>query len=114
MCHCVSFLVAAGNSFCCYLRTFTVQQRRNRDSKGRDDRQMIFLNFNSNVQNLRFCIPDRRTDKQTDRQMDGQRNLSGVGWVTYGFLQVKLRYVPQFPYNIWFYMYVENGVFYFL
>jgi hypothetical protein len=49
----------------------TVQQCRNRDSEGRDDRQMTFLNFNSYVQNLQSTfirIADGRTD---DGQTDG-------------------------------------------
>jgi hypothetical protein len=58
MCHCVSFLVATGNSFLCYLRTY------NRDLEGRYNRQMTFLNFNSYVQNLCFFV------FQTDRWMD--------------------------------------------
>jgi hypothetical protein len=34
----------------------TVQQHRNRDLEGRDDRQMTFLNFNSYIQNVHFLF----------------------------------------------------------
>jgi hypothetical protein len=46
----------------------TQQQRRNRDSDGRDNRQMTFLNFNSYVQNVRFFV--FQMDGQMDRQME--------------------------------------------
>jgi hypothetical protein len=39
-----------------------------------------------------FGIPDGRTD----RQMDGWRNQSSVGWVTYRFLQVNLQIAGLF------------------
>ena len=42
--------------------------------------------FDSYVKNLRVLV--FITDGQTDRQPDRQRNQSGVGWVTYWFLQV--------------------------
>jgi hypothetical protein len=49
-----------------------VQQRRNRDSEGRDDGQMTFLNFNFYVQNLHFFT--FQIYGQTDGQTDGWRN----------------------------------------
>jgi hypothetical protein len=47
----------------------TVQQRRNRDSEGRDNGQMTFLNFTSYIQNLRFFVfqMDGQTDRQTEK-----------------------------------------------
>ncbi len=47
----------------------TVQQYRNRDSEGRNNGQMTFLNFNSYVQNLRFLYSRQiDMDRQTDRE----------------------------------------------
>ncbi len=61
---------------------YSTTTMRNRDSEGRDNGQMTFLNFNSYVQNLHFFI--FQTDRQTDGQTDGRtKKLIRVGWVTY-------------------------------
>ncbi len=74
MCHCVSFLVAAGNSFGATYE-LTVQQRRNRHLEGRDDGQMTFLNFNSYIQHLHLIV--FQTDGRTEKLIRGGfRNLS--------------------------------------
>ncbi len=85
MCHSVSFLFVAGNSFWCVAYELQVQWKmghRNRYLEWRDDGQMNprgCSNFNSYVKNLLLFV--FITDGLKEKLIRG-------GWVTYRFLQV--------------------------